>query len=235
MINHVVKDIIPLFKTSVFIETGIDFWNGTTHYKMREWFPDIKMYEVELNSKFLESKVYQRMKKEKNTIVEVSDSETFLGKYLNEFSTTNNPLFFLDAHSSDESPLKEEIKILLDLKNKPILCIDDFKTPIKKESGKIEFEDFNEGTFRWDVYGGQDCGLEMIQNLIEDRTDSIYYCTKPSVMNKNIKKDKSYLNPVFGPGMGIIFLDRYESELNDILSGLPLLRYNFINKEYKYL
>ena len=46
---------------------------------------------------------------------------------------------------------------------------------------------------------------------------------------------KSYLNPVFGPGMGIIFLDRYESELNDILSGLPLLRYNFINKEYKYL
>ena len=107
MINHTARDIITLFETSVCVETGIDFGKVETYKHIRKWFPDNKYYGVELSEHGFKSATI--MKSDKNATVEISDSETFLKKYLNEFSTTNNPLFFLDAHSNNESPLKEEI------------------------------------------------------------------------------------------------------------------------------
>ena len=53
-------------------------------------------------------------------------------------------------------PLRDEITQVLKLKNKPIICIDDWQTP-----------------FHPDQYG-----LSMIRDLIVDRTDATYITSK---------------------------------------------------------
>ena len=227
MINDVVKKILPLFKTKIFVETG--FQSGTTYEEISNLFPLIQMYEVDI---MLPKNIDQRPTGSPPTIFGRCESVPFLKKNLNEFEKEDNTLFFLDAHTRDESPLLEEIEVLLNLNNKPILCIDDFKTPIC-DDGKFKFDKYPNwvNEFRWDKYGEHECGFEWIRHLIEDRTDSIFYCTKPSKFNSPGKNSK---HKGKGVGMGIVFLDRYEKDF-DILKGLPLLRFNFVKGEYKYL
>ena len=230
MINDVVKKIIPLFKTNIFVETG--FQVGKTYEEISNFFPLLQMYEVDIRTPNIGSIKSKRPNSSPQTIFEGSESVPFLKKYLNEFEKEDNTLFFLDAHTSDESPLLEEIEVLLNLNNKPILCIDDFKTPIC-ENGKFKFDKYPNfvNEFRWDKYGDHECSFEWIRHLIKDRTDSIFYCPKPSKFNSSGKR-KAHKG--VGTGMGIVFLDRYEKDF-DILKGLPLLKFNFVKGEYKYL
>ena len=229
MINDVVKKILPLFNTNIFVETG--FQHGTTYKEISALFPLLQMYEVDTNLPINQEK-QQRPAPSPPTIYGRCESVPFLKKHLSEFEKGNNTLFFLDAHTNKSSPLIEEIEVLLNLNNKPILCIDDFKTPIC-EDGKFKFDKYPHwvNEFRWDKYGEHECGFEWIRHLIEDRTDSIFYCTKPSKFNSSGKNSKLKGK---GVGMGIVFLDRYEKDF-DILKGLPLLRFNFVKGEYKYL
>ena len=51
MINDVVKKILPLFKTKIFVETG--FQSGTTYEEISSLFPLIQSFFYVLNHLFL--------------------------------------------------------------------------------------------------------------------------------------------------------------------------------------
>jgi len=173
MINCIVEDIIKRFNINKFVETGV--FMGDTLMVMQNIFcklyPDFntgpwnqgvkgkyRIYEVESNEQYLNQGVRPRVQEQINVELACSDSVDWLKKAIdrNEFTQDDGCFFYLDAHgnSNNPEPLVDEIAELKNLKNKPIISIDDWAVP----------------GFYKDIYS-----TDMIRHLIKKRTDVIYY------------------------------------------------------------
>ena len=177
MINIVTEDIVKKFNINKFIETGV--YQGDTLMIMQHIFCKLygdefnvgvqgkgirgknRLYEVEYHQKYIDQFLPIKAQNHINVEVACSDSVSWLKNKIdsNEFTVEDNCLFYLDAHdhqTPNSKPLREEISQVLRLKNKPIICIDDWQTPFHK-----------------DQYN-----LGMIRDLIQDRTDATYITSK---------------------------------------------------------
>jgi len=165
-----------------------------------------RMYEIDFNSAVIANTNHMKAQKNVNIVVEQAESTAWLKKAIEggEFTSTDSVFFYLDAHddsslpeayeggapvehSPKRQPLREEISEILKLNNKPIISIDDWRIP---------------GGYP-DVYY-----LDMIRDLIRDRTNVIFY--------------SQYWN-LHGKFSAFVFIDRREEELKEALKGLPLI------------
>lgn len=189
-INDVAKKIMVEYNSDAFIETGL--FRGGTATIIRSWFPDVKIYEVEINPRYCE---YGRnlFQNDPNTEIFLSDSKLFLENNIDMFKKHTNPLFFLDAHWDPKNwPLRDEIKYISKL-DSPIVLIDDFKTPGKP--------------YGFDTYDGVECSRAYIEDLIKPMTDYIYFA-------EECNQD--------GQGCGVVFLNRKHNDIKDKLRHLGL-------------
>ena len=232
MINHVSKPIMEIFHVNKFVETGI--LQGDTLMIVQDWFVEwfgpqfnsgpwasipapngtqhpsppskceARMYEIDFNDAVIKNVNHMKAQGNINIQVDKAESTEWLKKNITEFTQSDSVFFYLDAHddsslpeaynsgapveiSPKKQPLREEISVILTLKNKPILSIDDWTVP---------------GGYQ-DVYN-----LDLIRDLIRDRTDVIYFT--------------QYWN-LHGKFSAFVFIDRYEKELKTALNGLPLI------------
>ena len=120
-----------------------------------------RLYEVEFHQKYIDQFLPIKIQNHINVEVACANSADWLKTKIdaNEFTMSDNCLFYLDAHdhqTANPKPLREEVTQVLQLKNKPIICIDDWQTP-----------------FHQDQY----C-LDMIRDLLKGRTDATYITSK---------------------------------------------------------
>lgn len=210
-INHIVERIIRLFGVNDYVETGIN--TGGSLRTVYGWFKDIGLEQFHLYAVDKDNGCYLRVadefKDEPRVFVHCDRSVRFLDELLQSeviTSSQDRVLFFLDAHTDTESPLRDEIRQVLKLTNKPIVVIDDFKFLDKP------WADYGYATFRRaDKPGGvfvQVCGTEFIKDLLVGRADAVYHCVIPNHQ---------------GRGTGLIFIDRGQEELR-LLESLSLFR-----------
>jgi hypothetical protein len=189
-INDTAKNIMLAFNSEAFIETGL--FRGGTPTIIRSWFPNIKIYEIEINPEFY-NYGNELFCNDPNTEIILSDSKKYLEHNIEKFKKYSNPLFFLDAHWDPNNwPLREEIKYICELDN-PIILIDDFKTPGKP--------------YGYDSYKGKECSKDYISDLIKPFTDYIYFC-------ENANQD--------GQGCGVIFINRTHNEIKAHMEKLSI-------------
>jgi hypothetical protein len=193
MIHDYTKNIISELNCDVWIETGIGDGYGGSIYKIHNWFPEIIQYEVDVRQKTIDN--LMSMNLPKKFIFEQGNSPEFLKKHITDISNYNLPIFFLDAHtnnSTDYWPLRDELKVILDLP-KCVIVIDDFKHPTKP--------------FNYDSHQGAvgkasiPSDLNHIKDLLKTaKVKSVYHC-KESAMNN----------------MGVVFLFKGIVYNNDTL------------------
>ena len=174
MIHDYTKSIIKELNCDVWVETGIGGFTGGSREKIHNWFPEIIQYEVDVLQKTIDNLISMNLPKK--FIFERSNSPEFLKKHINDISNYNLPIFFLDAHndydSTDYWPLRDELKVILDLP-KCVIIIDDFKHPSKN--------------FGYDSYMVDGMvipnDLDNIRDLLKKaKIKSAYHC-KESAMN----------------------------------------------------
>lgn len=175
MIHDYTKNIISELNCDVWIETGIGDGYGASQDRIHNWFPEIIQYEVEISQKSVD--LLMSMNLPKKFIIEQGNSPEFLKKHINDISNYNLPIFFLDAHTNhgpDYWPLRDELKIILDLP-KCVIVIDDFKHPFKPFN-----YDFHYGTVAKPPIPND---LNHIKDLLKTaKIKSAYHC-KESAMN----------------------------------------------------
>lgn len=214
-INVVVKSIISLFDVNKYVETGIN--TGGSLRTVYGWFKDrsepFHMFAVD-NVEDCCLRVIEEYKNEPHVFIHFDESVKFLSKLL-QFGLITSPqdrtIFFLDAHMDTESPLRDEIRQVLKLANKPIIVIDDFKFLDKPRTI------YGYSVFRRIGSSGnnfiQECGTEFIRDLLDGRANAVYHCEIPNEQ---------------GRGTGLIFVDWDQDELQPLLESLPLHRESLI-------
>ena len=185
MINNVCEDIIRIFNCNKLIETGVyqgdsfillQSWMIKLHQEFNQgpWNQGIKsekyrIYEVECNKQYFDSYIIPKVQEQINVECSNSDSVIWLKTNIDngEFDDNDSCFYFLDSHqhnSPNPEPLRDELKQLCRLKNKPIISIDDWAVP-----GKYQ-----------DIYN-----TNQIKDLIKNRTDVIYYSKYHNFHGKN--------------------------------------------------
>ena len=125
-----IKNIIKMIPITSFVETGT--YKGDTTAHMARNNPDLPIFTCELDKlSFWESRWL--LKKFKNVFCFNKSSPDFLKDIVSRIGDL--PLFFLDAHWNDYNPLKDELKIISNLK-KAIIIIDDMNTIKLDEKNK---------------------------------------------------------------------------------------------------
>ena len=178
MIHDYTENIMRELNCDVWVETGLGSYGGGSREKVRSWFPEIIQYEVDVRQKTIDNLISMNLPKK--FIFERSNSPEFLKKHINDISNYNLPIFFLDAHndydSTDYWPLRDELKVILDLP-KCVIIIDDFKHPFKE--------------FNYDSYTVDD---ELIPNDLDNIKDllkkakikSAYHCKESAMSNMGV-------------------------------------------------
>lgn len=206
MINRIAKEIIRLFKVNKFVETGIH--HSETLGVVIKWFSELyedfnnnangryTIYDMDIVKEYSEKAIKIYGKDNRIIVIGNESSEKFLKRLIDDNMIKEDDvcMFYLNAHGYEYWPLRDEIKEILRLR-KAIILIDDFYTPGKP--------------YGYDTYNGSRLDLNYIRDLINNRTDGIYYA---SIANRDNR------------GMAIIFVDYKEEELNVLLNGLPLIK-----------
>ena len=116
-----------------------------------------KVHTIEINEKYLDIALQNRLNNRKNVVVYIGSSENQLINMINELPSKENIFVFLDAHWGEHCPLKDELRQISDSGIKPVIAIHDFVVPNHPELG-------------FDSINGQPFTYEWLKNDI----DSIY-------------------------------------------------------------
>lgn len=124
--QQLVREIVTLAQVNTVVETGTH--RGTTTEFL--WaLTGGPIYSAEASQRYYS---YSRRRLANKAAIHLrrSDSRVFLRELAHSgISDETNVLFYLDAHWSDDAPLAEELEIILDTWNQPIILIDDFQVP----------------------------------------------------------------------------------------------------------
>ena len=156
-------DLLKLTQPAAILETGT--YRGTTTQYMAEHFHG-PIYTCEIEPRFF---LQSQMKLSSNDCVTVveSDLRAFLEDVLISKVGDGPVFFYLDAHWSEDLPLRQELEIILKQGKPSVVMIDDFRVP------------FDDG-YRYDDYGeGKILDLGLIEFLREASVE-IFFPSTPS-------------------------------------------------------
>ena len=132
------EELVRAFSFAAIVETGT--YRGLTTLHMRR-VSGLPVYTVEANSR---AHHFARMRfvKEPGIRAECGDSRRFLKDLTDDPTVPHGCVFFyLDAHSTADLPLWEEVEIIDNGWADPVIMIDDFQVP--GDPG-YEFDDYGE-------------------------------------------------------------------------------------------
>jgi hypothetical protein len=122
-------------------------------------------------------KAKEQFKSNCNIFLHHSSSEALLTSLLSaEIAagrSDNETMFFLDAHWGEYWPLRDEIKVIRQLK-RYLIVIDDFMVPGKSNPS------FPHGDFGFDVYKGRILNWAYIADLFEGIAVRVFYPVRPN-------------------------------------------------------
>lgn len=152
--NYLKQHVIHLVQkhmVNVIIETGTYLGATTLQFaKMAD-----PVFTIEANEEYY-NKAKERFANTGLMIFQrLGSSAVLLPSVIEEARQYGNMLFFLDAHWGANNPLLQELKIIADVKLKPVIIIHDFKVPEHPELG-------------FDSYGGQDYEWDWISAAVEN-------------------------------------------------------------------
>jgi hypothetical protein len=188
--NHEEFGVITDFK----VIKGSNPWNTYTAYPIFTNAKDCiyKIYATDNHLPFIDD-AKALFSSNPNVIFMHQSSEDALNDLINKkIVSEQKSFFFLDAHWYDYWPLRDELKIILNLP-KCIIAIDDFQVPEHRH-------------IRFDQYKKIKCNLSYISDLLIDHQVKIYY---PTRANRD------------GSGWVLIFKGYKDEEL-EFLCNLPL-------------
>jgi len=198
MINDLAKDLILRFNIDRYLETGI--YHCESMKMVYDWFKERKPF-IPFHMMCVDNKLehcntaLELFKDDLNVTIFCCSSEFLLHELKPIISPNINLMIYLDAHWDDYWPLRDELKEILLYKNKPIVIIDDYKTPDRE--------------YEFDTYHGNACGTEYIRDLLVSRAEYVYIFDIPNVANRTC---------------GCIFIDMDEDELKNKLEGIPFVK-----------
>jgi len=204
MINEIAFDLIKRFDINKYTETGV--FKGASVKIVSDWFEKLdpnfsklqskfSMYEIDLEKKYIDDINFKYVNNP-NIKAFQGNSPEVLQKLINDgyYSENDNCLFFLDAHWNEYIPMLDELCIIKQIKN-AIILLDDFKTP---------------GTrYGFCKYGDIEFDINYIRDVIKDKTDMVYYA---GICNTDAR------------GLGMVFYDRTEKEIDLFLQGLRVFK-----------
>lgn len=124
MINNAARELIA--RCDVFVETGLH--EGETMDIVRGWFPQMPIYELEIDREKVERAV-SRLPTTANVRFILGSSEQSLKALIDRGEFDGKRAFaYLDAHWNEYCPTVDEVVQLLRL-DRPIIAIDDFDVP----------------------------------------------------------------------------------------------------------
>ncbi|VAW80549.1 hypothetical protein MNBD_GAMMA15-2369 [hydrothermal vent metagenome] len=137
--TQIVSDLIKILPNDRIIETGTYLGSSTLYFA--EYFSGPVITVECMKEYFLFSK--KRLRQHRKIDFNLSDSITFLNR-LSESSenTSGSSLFYLDAHWHLHLPLKEEVNIILNKFEDPVMLVDDFQVPDDPGYG---YDDYGQG------------------------------------------------------------------------------------------
>lgn len=151
------KKIINAFGVELVIETGT--YKGAS----TNWFAKNvdKVCTCELNAKYFnEALSYLTAEGHDNFSIFKGNSPEGLEMFLEE-NIGKNILVFLDAHWYNYCPLMDELEVIENSDQKPILVIHDFKVEGEHELPEKHYDSYNDQDYEWswikdaveDIYG----------------------------------------------------------------------------------
>jgi glycosyltransferase involved in cell wall biosynthesis/GR25 family glycosyltransferase involved in LPS biosynthesis len=145
-------------KSDTFIETGT-FRAASSNYIATK-YPDKQIYSCETHTPYYElSKEYTRNLK--NINFSNTDSMTMLNTLVNQYNK-NTCTFFLDAHTHEYSPLKDELEFIIKNFENYYIFIDDFMVPGKAQFNYNKLKNIN-------------YTLDNIISVIDNKNLNIYF------------------------------------------------------------
>jgi predicted O-methyltransferase YrrM len=146
--------LIQQWKATAIIETGT-FRGATTEYFAKF---GKQVYSIETDPRYF-GYASAKLRKLSNVKVFYGDSRSHL-KRIDFSSTSDRPVFYLDAHWYNDLPLAEELEIVFNKNKNSIVIVDDFKVP------------YDQG-YTYDDYGASGAlDLNLLKNL---RIENLQY------------------------------------------------------------
>lgn len=173
MIDVLCKNIVQQLAINRIVETGTD--KGETVAETSGWFThgNYRIYSVDLDEYSYQA-AKARFSGNGNIGLFHLSSEVFLRSLLDrEAQEKNNYLFFLDAHWGKYWPLRDEIKVIQELK-KYVIVIDDFFVPGKSNPA------WPHGPFGFDLYQNTILCWGYVADLFEKTSVRVFYPDKPN-------------------------------------------------------
>ncbi|MGH8678929.1 MAG: hypothetical protein ACREUQ_11315 [Burkholderiales bacterium] len=124
--QRIFSDIVHNFPLRAIVETGA-FRGTTTSFFARMALP---VYAVEINPRFYSYCAMRFRHAKKNVRISFGDSRSFLKGLWEDPSVPKQSVFFyLDAHWSNDLPLRGEVEMIFSHWKKSVVMIDDFCVP----------------------------------------------------------------------------------------------------------
>ncbi len=199
-------------------EKIIKFWNpltiietGTFRGDTTEWLAKVTKAQIFTSETNKRNYFYSlaRLEKLVNVNISLLDSRLMINEIAsNKDIDKDKVLFYLDAHWNKDLPLVEELQIIFNHFNDPVVIVDDFRVPF----------DFGYG---YDDYGpGKTLGLSILEGVL------------PIDFVLGFPQIKSFYET--GAKRGCTIIAR-ESTLNEIKLSSPILVDSFTNWQLKEL
>jgi len=208
MINHVAKDIIQRFNCNKFVETGV--FMGDSFLVCQDWF-------CELYPSF-NTGPWSQGSRGKYCIYEIESNQKYITDYIEprvqqqinvKVICSDSVEWLKNTIDRNEFLSTDSVFFYCDAhshgsSNPEPLC--DEIIQIKRLTNKpiISIDDWKVPHGNFDIYN-----TDMIKHLIKDRTDCVWY---------------SRYHNFHGKWSIFVFCDRYSTELDEKLHGLPLVK-----------
>lgn len=148
-------------------------WNAYTHYPVFRALPTetCSIHSIENHGAYVE-RARGLFATNPNIIFMEESSERGLEQLIASGRISNREpcFFYLDAHWGEYWPLRDELARIMPLR-KWVVVIDDFQVP-------------GQPNFGYDMYKGEPCGLNVIEDVVLDQRVSIYFPVRSNRDNR---------------------------------------------------
>ncbi len=157
--RRILFDLLYYFPINTIIETGTYYGTTTALFAATS----LPVYTVESNARYFSSSRLRFRFSRGNVHTYKGDSRSFLRDLSQDRSVSKEDVFFyLDAHWSEDLPLREELEIIFTHWKRPIVMIDDFQVP--------------ESDYGYDSYGpGKALNLSYVDPVVSAHNLSVFF------------------------------------------------------------
>lgn len=157
--RRILFDLLYYFPINTIVETGTYYGTTTALFAATS----LPIYTVESHPRYFSSAKLRFLFNRSKVHLYKGDSRSFLRNLSQDSSVSKEDVFFyLDAHWSEDLPLREELEIIFANWKRPIIMIDDFQVP--------------NSDYGYDSYGpGKALNLRYLDPVVSTHNLSVFF------------------------------------------------------------